>query len=130
MNQNARKTAKASVEKDFYKLLNNSNFGNDCRNNIGSCKLDLLYDGLDEIKYIKKHTNILNDQQLSKFFSVDLLKEQATNEFNEKCEKVDKAYLFYLYVTECLLQKLEEDLEAIEMYSKKKEKENFYKTNI
>ena len=29
-NQNNRKTAKTKVEKDFYKLLNNSNFGNDC----------------------------------------------------------------------------------------------------
>ena len=54
MNQNARKTAKTSVEKDFYKLLNNSNFGNDYRNNIGNCKLELIYDGLDEINYIKK----------------------------------------------------------------------------
>ena len=54
MNQNTRKTAKSSSEKDFYKLLNNSNFGNDCRNNIGNCKLELLYNGLDEIKYIKK----------------------------------------------------------------------------
>ena len=54
INQNARKSAKRSVEKDFYKLLNNSNFGNDCRNSIGYCKLDLLYDGLHEIKYIKK----------------------------------------------------------------------------
>ena len=26
MNQNARKTAKSKVEKDFYELLNNSNF--------------------------------------------------------------------------------------------------------
>ena len=53
MNQNARKIAKTKVEKDFYKLLNNSNFGNDCRNNIGNCKLELLFDGLDEISYIK-----------------------------------------------------------------------------
>ena len=37
MNQNARKIAKTKVEKDFYKLLNNTNFGNDCRNNIGNC---------------------------------------------------------------------------------------------
>ena len=37
MNQNARKIAKTKVEEDFYKLLNNSNFGNDCRNNIGNC---------------------------------------------------------------------------------------------
>ena len=34
MNQNARKTDKSKVEKHFYKLLNNSNFGNDSRNNI------------------------------------------------------------------------------------------------
>ena len=61
MNQNARKTAKSSVEKDFYKLLNNSNFGNDCRNNIGNCKLEMLCDGLDEIKYVKKLTNIFRD---------------------------------------------------------------------
>ena len=33
MNQNARKAAKTKVQKDFYKLLSNSNFGNDCRNN-------------------------------------------------------------------------------------------------
>ena len=61
MNQNARKIAKTKVEKDFYKLLNNSNFGNDCRNNIGNCKLELLFDGLDEISYIKKYTNIMFD---------------------------------------------------------------------
>ena len=68
MNQNARKTAKTSVEKDFYKLLNNSNFGNDWRNSIGNCKRELLYDGLDELKYMKKHTSILSDQQLSDIF--------------------------------------------------------------
>ena len=50
LNQNARKTAKTSVEKNFYKLLNNSNFGNDCRNNIGNCKLELIQGGLKELK--------------------------------------------------------------------------------
>lgn len=45
MNQNARKIAKIKVEKDFYKLLNNRNFGNDCRNNIGNCKLELMFEG-------------------------------------------------------------------------------------
>ena len=58
MNQNARETANTKVEKDFHKLLNNRNFGSNCRNNIGNCKLDLLFDGLDEISYIKKFSNI------------------------------------------------------------------------
>ena len=69
MNQNARKIAKTKVEKGFYKLLNNSNFGNDCRNNIGNCKLELTFDGLDEILYIKKYTNIMLANRNREFFS-------------------------------------------------------------
>ena len=37
MNHVSRQNAKTSVEKDFFKLMNNSNFGYDCRNNIDSC---------------------------------------------------------------------------------------------
>lgn len=53
MNQNAQKLAKTKVEKDFYKFLNNSNFGNDCRNNIGNCKVEPMFDGVEEISYLK-----------------------------------------------------------------------------
>ena len=52
MNQKARQTASSSVEKDFYKLLNSSNFGIDCRNNIDNCYLEPLYDDFSEISYI------------------------------------------------------------------------------
>ena len=61
MNQKGIQTASSSVEKDFYKLLNNSNFGIDCRNNIDNCYLGPLYDNFSEISYIKKFTTILND---------------------------------------------------------------------
>ena len=74
INQNARKIARSKVEKDFYKLLNNSNFGSDCRNNIGNSKIDLLYDGLEEVSYIKQFTNILRDQTLSEFLVLIYLK--------------------------------------------------------
>ena len=40
MNQVLRQNDKNDV-KDFYKLLNNSNFGYDCRNNINNCSLEL-----------------------------------------------------------------------------------------
>ena len=122
MNQNARKTAKTKVERDFYKLLNNSNFGNDCRNNIGNCKLDLLNDGLDEISYIKKFTNIFNYDRFSEFFSVDLLKEQLISECNEKIENLDQDDPFYFSIRESIEQKYEEDLEALELFLKKEEK--------
>ena len=61
MNQNARKSAKTKVEKDFYKLLNNSNFGNYCKNNVGNCKLDLMYDGIDEVRYIENFPDIFKN---------------------------------------------------------------------
>ena len=82
--KNARKTAKTSVEKDFYKLLNNSNFGNDCRNNIGNCKLDLIYDGLEVLKYIKNYNNF--DDEIFEFFSTDLLRENLKNKFKNQIQ--------------------------------------------
>ena len=68
MNQDARKVAKTKVEKDFYKLLNNSNFGNDCRNNLGNCKLELLFDGLSEISYIKNSQTFCRTIAIENFF--------------------------------------------------------------
>ena len=84
MNQNARKTAKSKVEKDFYKLLNSSNFGNDCRNNMGNCSLELIYDGPEELAYIKKFANIFQDPKLKEFFTEDVLKKQVQDEYEEK----------------------------------------------
>ena len=125
MNQNARKIAKTKAEKDFHKLLNNSNFGNDCRNNIGNCKLDLLYDGLDEISYIKKFTNIFNYDCFSNFFSEELLREQVTSEYDKILQDLDKDDPFYFSMHENITQKYEEDLEAIEQFIRKKKKRKF-----
>ena len=95
MNQNSRKIAKTKVEKDFYKLLNNSNFGNDCRNNIGNCKVELMFDGLDEISYIKKFTNIMQDSRYREFFSLDLLRQQVEGEYDRKRDKLDEDDSFF-----------------------------------
>ena len=38
MNQKSRQLSKNNIEKDFYKLMNNSNFTYDCRNNLDNCK--------------------------------------------------------------------------------------------
>ena len=105
MNQNARKTAKTKVEKDFYKLLNNSNFGNDCRNNIGNCKLELLFDGLEEIAYIKKYSNIFQDMKFREFFSTNLLRQQVNQEFEKKKERYNKNDPFHESLIDTLQEK-------------------------
>ena len=52
MNQQSRQAATSPVEKDFFKLLNNSNFGIDCCHNIHKRILEPIYDNLGEIFYI------------------------------------------------------------------------------
>ena len=42
INQQSRKKPTSSVERDFLKLLNNSYFGIDCRNNRDNCVLEPL----------------------------------------------------------------------------------------
>ena len=90
MNQKARQRATSSVEKDFYKLLNNSSFGIDCRNNIDNCYLELLYDDFAEISYIKKFTIIFNDDTFRHFFSPTLLREEISQTFQAKIFALNK----------------------------------------
>ena len=68
MNKKSRQTATSNVEKDFYKLLNNSNFGIDCRNNIDNCTLQPIYEIFYEIGYIKNYTTIFSDEAVKDFF--------------------------------------------------------------
>lgn len=42
MNQKSQQKVK-TIEKDFYKLLNNANFGYDCRNNLDNCKFSNIF---------------------------------------------------------------------------------------
>ena len=66
MNQKSRQ--KASIKKDFYKLLNNNNFEIDCRNNIDNCVLEPRFDDFEEISYIKKFTTIFKDHTYGDLF--------------------------------------------------------------
>ena len=89
MNQKSRQKSKNSVEKDFYKLMNNSNFGYDSRNNVGNCKFVPIFDEYEEITFANRYHNIF-DQKVSKFVTPDWLKHKTEEEFNDKLMKLDK----------------------------------------
>ena len=44
MSHKSRQESTNNIEKDLNKLMNNSNFGYDCRNNLDNCKFVPLFD--------------------------------------------------------------------------------------
>ena len=57
MNQKSRQESKNNTEKDFFKLMNNSDFGYDCRNNLDNCKFVPIFDEFKEITYFGRYFN-------------------------------------------------------------------------
>ena len=85
-NQCKRQEAKSSIEKDFYKLMNNANFCNDCRDNRNNTKFQLIVDEIEEITYMKKYN--LSDNSVSKLVNSDILERQVNQEFEQNLPTV------------------------------------------
>lgn len=68
IDQKARQKGTSAVEHDFYKLLNNSNFGIDRRNNIGDCLIEPFYDEVGEIPTLKNLVQFSETISLEIFF--------------------------------------------------------------
>ena len=71
------------MEKEFFKLFNNANFGYDCRNNLDTCKFVPIFDELNEISYHKKYYSAF-DKNVSKFVSGELLEGEILENFNNE----------------------------------------------
>ena len=78
MNLVSRQNAKTTADKDFYKLMNNSNFGYDCRNNSDNCVFGPVFDELEELGYAKHYQNPF-DPESFEFVSSNFL-EREINE--------------------------------------------------
>ena len=88
MNQVSSQNGATDVERDFFKLMNNSNFGYDCRNNADNCLSQPIYDEIEELSYTKKYQNVF-DQEISDFVSSEILKRQIEEEYLSKFAKLD-----------------------------------------
>ena len=126
MNQKSRQESKNDIEKDFYKLMNNSNFGYDCRNNLDNCKFVPIFDELKELTYIERYHNIF-DPKISEFVTADLIKQNIEATYNDKLIKLDKEDKFYQIKLDTLNTERLTNLEAANSFEnkqKKKTKEN------
>ena len=74
MNQVSRQKSQTDEEKDFNKLINNANFGYDCRNNADNCYFSPIYDKIDELLYAKRYQNVF-DQSIIDFVSSGILQK-------------------------------------------------------
>lgn len=83
INQKFRQKAKASVEKDFFKLLKNSNFKHDCQNNLDNCTFESICNEHDQITYMKKQNSVFYNF-LSRFVNSKLLGEQIEKVFTQR----------------------------------------------
>ena len=121
MNQKSRQLSKNNVEKDFYKLMNNSNFWYDCRNNLDNCKFVPIFDEFREVTFVNWYHNIL-DQKVSQFVISDLLKQQIEEDCNNKLMKLDKEDRFYEIKLETLKTERLSSIEAAEKVDHNKRK--------
>ena len=83
MNQKSRQNAKNAVKKDFFKLMNNANFGFDCRNNANNTKFEPIIDETNEISYIKKYYNLFDNNKVSEFVNSDVLQQQIEQDVQQ-----------------------------------------------
>ena len=113
MNQKSRQQSKNSTEKDFYKLMNYSNFGYDCRNNLDNCKLVPIFDEFKEISYINRYHNI---------FTSELLRADVEEKYNARLSKLDEEDRFYEIKLQTIKAERLKDLEAAEKVDQQNKK--------
>ena len=73
--------------KYFFKLINNANFGFDCRNNADNVTFDPITDETNEISYIKKYYSPF-DTKVSRFVNSDLVKQEIEQIFPQRLAEV------------------------------------------
>ena len=93
MNQRSGQNTKNSIEKDFYKLTNNSNFRYDSCNNLDNCQFVPIFDKLQEFTYLKRYNHL--DLKVSSFVSSHLIRQEIEGKYNDSLMKLSKDDKYY-----------------------------------
>ena len=122
MNQKSRQESKSNIEKDFFKLMNNSNFGHDCRNNLDNCDFVPIFDEIGEIQRLQKYYNLF-DPKVDGFVSAKLIKENVEEKYNDQLHKLDKNDPFYQIKLNTLNHERAVGIETAKSFDAKKKKQ-------
>ena len=87
-----KKEAETDMEKDFYKLLNNSNFGYDCCSNWDNYSFQVTSCQIEVLTYVQKFRNLF-DPEVSASVNSQLLKEEVEKSTKQKNQRL-KAKIF------------------------------------
>ena len=120
-NQVSRQNAKNNIEKDFYKLLNNSNFRYDCRNNLDNCQFVLIFDELKEVSYLKKYYNFF-DPTVKDFVTAELIKQDIEQSYLDRLNKIKQDDPYYKAKKNAVDSERLCDLDALETFQAKKKR--------
>ena len=129
MNQKARQEAPDKIESDFCKLLNNANFGYDCRNNLHNCTFQAINDEVNELSFIKRYHSNLYDKDLEQFITSRVLQEDIDKRFHNERQKIKETDKFFAAKVRSIENRRNAENEALESF-KKREKKNHKKSGL
>ena len=127
MNQKGRQEAKNSIESNFCKLLNNANFGFDCRNNLDNCIFEPVNDEVRELSFIRRDHNNLFDKEIAPFVNSHILQEEIIQRFNDERQKIVEDDPFYATKIRSIENRRFAEQEALNNF-RQKEKKNKKRT--
>ena len=122
MYQKSRQEATDKVESDFCKLLNNANFGYDCRNNLDNCSFDPITDKIRELIFIKRYHSNLYDENLRPFITSRFLSEDIQERYNNERQLIKEDDKFYTAKIRSLENRRNAETEALESFKGKEKK--------
>ena len=124
MNQKARQQAPDKVESDFCKLLNNANFGYDCRNNLDNCTFQPINDEINELSFIKRYHSNLYDKDIEQFITSRVLKEDIDERFNNERQKIKKTDKFFAAKVRSIENRRNAENETLESFKRREKKQH------